>query len=101
MRLTPEQIRSIKQVAAEVFGSDAHVYLFGSRVDDQARGGDIDLYITGSALPREAQFESKLKFLVKVKQQVGDQRIDLVLAPMPGQTLQPIHRMAQQSGIPL
>lgn len=53
MRLTPEQIRSIKQVAAEVFGSDAHVYLFGSRVDDQARSGDIDLYITGgSARPR-------------------------------------------------
>ena len=53
MRLTPEQIRSTKQVAAEVFGSDAHAYLFGSRVDDQARSGDIDLYITGgSARPR-------------------------------------------------
>ncbi len=101
MRLTSEQIHSIKQVASEVFGSGAHLYLFGSRVDDQRRGGDIDLYVTGTALPIEAQLEGKLKFLVKVKQQLGDQRIDLVLAPMPGQAIQPIHRMALKTGVPL
>jgi len=62
----PVEIHSIKQVAAEVFGSGAHLFLFGSRVDDQRRGGDIDLYISSTALPLEAQLESKLKFLVKV-----------------------------------
>ncbi len=63
MRLTSKQIHSIKQVAAEVFGSGVSLYLFGSRIDDQ--------------------------------------RIDLVLAPLPRQALQPIHRIAQQTGVPL
>ena len=43
MRLTQRQIQAIKQVAAEVFGCNAKTYLFGSRVDDSQRGGDIDL----------------------------------------------------------
>lgn len=101
MRLTLQQINSIKQVALEVFGSAAQVHLFGSRVDDQSRGGDIDLYVTQAALPLAAQLDDKLKFLVKIKQQLGDQRIDLVFAPAPGEAVLPIHRMAQQSGVPL
>lgn len=101
MRLTPHQINSIKQVAIEVFGSAAQVHLFGSRVDDKRRDGDIDLYVTQVALPLEAQLDAKLKFLVNIKQQLGDQRIDLVFAPAPGQAILPIHRMAQQSGVPL
>lgn len=101
MRLTPLQIHSIKHVALEVFGSAAQVYLFGSRVDDQRRGGDIDLYVTQTNLSLEEQLDAKLKFLVKIKQQLGEQRIDLVFAPTPGQMALPIHRMAQQTGVPL
>ena len=101
MRLTPQQIDSIKQVAVEVFGSVAQMHLFGSRVDDKRRGGDIDLYVTQIALPLEAQLDAKLKFLVNIKQQLGDQRIDLVFAPAPGQAALPIHRVAQQSGVRL
>ena len=101
MRLTVPQIQTIKQVAFEVFGSAAQVYLFGSRTDEQRRGGDIDLYLTQAPLSLEAQLDAKLKFLVKTKQQLGDQRIDLLFAPAPGQALLPIHRMAQQTGVPL
>ena len=48
MRLTPDQITAIKSAAAENFGTDASVSLFGSRVDDSKRGGDIDLLIRTS-----------------------------------------------------
>lgn len=101
MRLTPSQISSIKQVAAEVMGDQARVFLFGSRADDTRRGGDIDLYVAAPVLSPEAQFQAKLKFLVKLKRHIGEQRIDLVFAPAPGQPTWPIHATAQQTGIPL
>jgi len=45
MRLTPEQIESIHQFALQVAGPHASVRLFGSRLDDSARGGDVDLLL--------------------------------------------------------
>jgi len=35
----------IKAVLQQHFGAETRVWLFGLRVDDHARGGDIDLYI--------------------------------------------------------
>jgi predicted nucleotidyltransferase len=43
MRLTPEQVQAIRQVAQRELGDDARVRLFGSQVLDDRRGGDIDL----------------------------------------------------------
>ena len=45
MRLTTSQIETIRQAARQNFGAGASVWLFGSRVDDARRGGDVDLYI--------------------------------------------------------
>lgn len=99
MRLTSRQIEDLKHIAAEVFGPRARISLFGSRIDDQRRGGDIDLYVSGTQLSLEEQLDAKLRFLVKAKQQLGDQRIDLVFAPAGGQAVLPIHRMAEETGV--
>ncbi len=45
MRLQDFEISSIKSAANHVFGQGSKVILFGSRVDDDVKGGDIDLYI--------------------------------------------------------
>lgn len=88
-------------MAAEVMGDQARLLLFGSRADDTRRGGDIDLYVAEPLLLPEAQLQAKLQFLVKLKRQIGERRIDLVFAPAPGQPTWPIHAVAQQTGIPL
>ena len=45
MRLGDQDRRIIRDSAVDVFGSEARVMLFGSRVDDAKRGDDIDLLI--------------------------------------------------------
>ena len=46
MRLTALQVQVIRQVVAALAGDKAQVILFGSRVDDEKKGGDVDLLIT-------------------------------------------------------
>ncbi len=45
MRLSQEQTLSILTIVNRLAGETAAVYLFGSRVNDQAKGGDVDLLI--------------------------------------------------------
>ena len=101
MRLIKSQIEIFKRVATEVFGPDAHLFLFRSRINDSLRGGDIDFYVAGFNRSLEQQLDAKLRFLFKVKQEIGGQRIDVVFAPLPDQTPLPIHKIAEQTGIPL
>ena len=45
MRLFPQQIDAIKQHTRDIFGPQAVVQLFRSRLDDAARGGDVALHV--------------------------------------------------------
>ncbi len=45
MRLSETERKVIRTAAVEFFGDDAEIWLFGSRVDDSKKGGDIDLLI--------------------------------------------------------
>ncbi len=45
MRLTPEQIAIIRDTTHRIAGAAASVSLYGSRLDDGRRGGDVDLLI--------------------------------------------------------
>ena len=101
MRLSPSQIDILKRTAQEILGSGVNLYLFGSRLDDSRRGGDIDLYVVGFSGTVEQQQLAKIRFLAQVKTELGDQRIDLVFAPTADQERLPIHQMAEQTGIAL
>ncbi len=99
MRLTGTQQTEILRTAAEVIGPDATVTLFGSRVDDAARGGDIDLMIT-TGMDANTARSRKIRFLVRLKQRIGDRRVDVVLCT-PDSGEQAIHQVASTEGVTL
>jgi predicted nucleotidyltransferase len=79
MRLTSHQAETIRRAVCDAFGRDARVYLFGSRVDDTARGGDVDLFVeTDQRLPNRAAASARLAGELQLI--LGDQHIDIVLA---------------------
>lgn len=45
MRLTQGQIKTILETTHDIMGHDARVIVFGSRLDDRRRGGDLDLVV--------------------------------------------------------
>lgn len=75
MRLNKTYIKVIKEVFEEVF-KKGEIYLFGSRVDDTKKGGDIDLYLVVEN--KIDMFKNKLKFLAKIKRRIGEQKIDVI-----------------------
>jgi predicted nucleotidyltransferase len=99
MRLTQDQVASIKQTAHAVLGEGARVVLFGSRVDDAKKGGDIDLvFETDHAVTNRATTLGAL--YVALIRQLGDRKIDVLLkdsATAPA----PVFEMARQTGVQL
>lgn len=93
MRLTEFEINAIKQTAREVFGANVQVYLFGSRVDDAKKGGDIDLYIKTEVGDK---FNHKIKFLVALEQKIGEQKVDVIFS---GDEVRAIEQQAIRTGV--
>lgn len=77
MRILQNEVIAIKQAFQKYF-DNGRIFLFGSRVDDTEKGGDIDLYLEVENNDRNR--EKKLEFLVEVKKSIGDQKIDVVMS---------------------
>jgi len=75
MRLAVYEKEIILNILKEVFG-DVQVLLFGSRLDDTKKGGDIDLFI----LPEESSnlFEKKIVSLAKLERALH-KPVDIVI----------------------
>lgn len=99
MRLTPAQIAAIRRTTAEVFGEQAHVWLFGSRVDDSRRGGDIDLMIRPSSFLVGHGLTHKIRFLGKLERLIGERKIDVIIEE--SDDPRPIVRIAHETGVRL
>lgn len=97
MRLTSYQQTTIKKLTAEIFGRDARLLLFGSRVDDAKKGGDIDLYLETN--DSDATLDKKLKLLTALNLALGEQKIDLVVNNFTKEKA--IYTIAKQTGIEL
>lgn len=60
MRLTKKQIQIITEVISRFTDATASIYLFGSRLNDQARGGDVDILIETDQRPSRIE-QGKIK----------------------------------------
>ena len=87
MRLSPHYQQIIKKY---------FFAFFGSRADDTKKGGDIDLYLV--IQDHTDLFQKKIKFLSKIKRELGDQKIDIVFNT---DNTRLIEKEAQQWGIKL
>lgn len=97
MRLDPQHVAAIKRLAAVQFGAGVRVRLFGSRVDDAARGGDVDLLVeVDEPIPEPAM--AGARFSVQISRLMSGRKVDVVLAA-PNLMTAPIHEVARRTGI--
>ena len=95
MRLTKAQIETIRKAISQNFGEDALIWLFGSRLDDSKRGGDVDLYVEATHLKT---LMSELRCKVALEDSL-DLSVDLVVKE-PGKD-KPIYNLAKAQGLRL
>ena len=117
MRLSTDQIQAIRQAATAAFGQGTAVWLFGSRVDDAKKGGDIDLLVcpqaptaghaaqaihttnaADNAKPQQT-FMQKINMLKLLERTLGERKIDIVVEHPQDQ--RPIVQVAHSTGIRL
>lgn len=99
MRLTAEQVNAIRRIAGEEAGADSVVRLFGSRLDDAARGGDIDLLLE-IPYPVDNPALLSARVAARLMRALGGRHVDVLLAAPNLETF-PIHRIAATEGVRL
>lgn len=78
VRITPNECRVIVETLRE-FDPNARVYLLGSRANNTAKGGDIDLLCLSSQLDRVQRRLARRT----LSDRLGGQRVDLIVADNP------------------
>ncbi len=99
VRLEPKDLESIIKSFKECFEEGDNLYLFGSRVYAEKRGGDIDLYIEIEDFDSKKVYDQKSQFWSLLQDRLGEQKIDIVVRD-PVQDLL-IYKVARSEGIQL
>ncbi len=99
MRLTPTQLAAIAGAARECFAPRSTIRLFGSRLDDARRGGDIDLLVEPpTPLAPKELVERRNRFIARLYRQLGEQRIDVLIVPAGVVDDRPVIQAARRHG---
>jgi len=95
MRITEHEKNVIVEAVKSV-DSTAHVWLFGSRVDDAKKGGDIDIAIFSEMINKDTMLKIKVNRFICNK--IGEQKIDIITT---SDGKEAIFRLAMAEGIEL
>jgi hypothetical protein len=97
MRLTSSQIQTIKTVIARVVDFPHRIWLFGLRVNDLQKGGDIDLFIeTNEIVSNHAEVICRIYGALIMA--LGDRKLDILFKDARTQDT-PIFETAKKTGI--
>ncbi len=97
MRLSDFQVQQIVAIVEGVFPHIKHILLFGSRLNDEISGGDIDLYIeVFDELSHAAEIRKML--IAELRLALNTTAIDVVLFS-PNLEELPMHRIAKETGV--
>ena len=100
MRLDDKTIKTIKRFGLFYFGSNAKIYIFGSRVDDFKKGGDIDIYIeTDLAVNSSELFNLESSYWVSLQKALGERKIDIIVNDINFNKNNYIYEIAKKTGI--
>ena len=97
MRLQPEQAKTIKDTVERLVGPSSRVWLFGSRVNEALRGGDIDLLVeTDEIVPNRVKTLCKIEGALVMA--LGDRKLDVLLKDARTPDV-PVFKVARRQGI--
>lgn len=97
MRLDDPHIRPLNRLVHEEAGAEARLRLFGSRLDDQARCGDVDLLVEISGpIADPACLAARLA--ARAGRLLDGRSVDVVLSA-PNLKRLPIHDTAFRTGV--
>jgi predicted nucleotidyltransferase len=94
MRLSKDEVRILKNTLYTL-NSDAKLYLFGSRLYDDKKGGDIDLLIVSKKFTKKLLRKLRVEFF----KYFGEQKLDIIVDD--GSFSNPFHKIAYQKAIQL
>ncbi len=96
MRITPAQMETVFQLCTTLLGYTPRVWLFGSRLLDEVKGGDFDFLIEVKEkcpLLKELQIQHALSLAL-------ERKVDLLIS-IQGQFAGPWQRLAKAQGVQL
>jgi predicted nucleotidyltransferase len=91
MRITDAEkdalVHSVRQADA-----NARIWLFGSRLDDSKKGGDIDIAVLSPLI----KIPERMRIRRTIMDRIGEQKIDIVVS---SDGTDPFFRLAAETGI--
>lgn len=100
MRLTDVERVDIASAAAVVLPAGSRVSLFGSRVDDARRGGDVDLLVELPGAPSPDDIvRMRSRLTAQLYRRWGERRIDLLMCLQDQPDARPVVDTARRDGV--
>jgi len=102
MRLTDAEQADIAAAARAILPAGSRVSLFGSRLDDSRRGGDVDLWIELAGQPSAADIvRLRGRLTAALYRRWGERRIDMLMTLRDQPDARPIVQEARNRSIEL